>query len=254
MLTTLTKQHNGVATSKHGTGGVQHGRRRGLTVSKLNPEIGVLNRFSAKGAAVRFGQRRLDRGDPVWEVSGGQVATKSGFTSGARDGGCEVMTAVLSKWGVAVKRRGEVGTRCRLGFDRKREFGLALNGPLSHLFLNSTEQQHAPIRSGAVTLGRMNVLGRCGFGTASGSLHPPLRPQLWQSGTMTYNSSKKRPGGTGLFDVGAKRVANTGASSGQKSGRRLGARVDWQCLVGIKRGTDSTQTKRGLNGQDFVRQ
>lgn len=255
MFTTLTTQDNSIATSEHGTGGVQQGDRRGLEDLKLNPEMGVLSTFSVMGAAVGFDQRRLDIGSPEWEAFGDHVAMFLGSTFEARDGGGEVMTARFSKWGYAVRQWVEVGGCWLLpGCGREAVIKSAVNSPLSHLFSTSLKEQSAPIGSGAAQQGRMQISGPGGNDNAPGSLHPPLGPQLWQSGSMTYNSSAKRRRGADLFDVGVKRVAITGASSGQKSGRQSGALNNGLCQVGTKMGADSTRTKRGLSGQGFVRQ
>ena len=245
MLTALTIQDHSVATSEHGSGGVQQGRRWGLMDLKLNPEMGALSTFSVMGAAVGFGQRRLDKVDPEWEVCGDPVVAEMGSIFGAKDGGCEVMTAGSFKWGIAVKRRGEVRACWLPGFGRKTGSASAVNSPLSHLFLTSPKERLAPIRSGAVQRGRIQALGLGGNDIAPGFLHPPLRPQLRQFGTMIYDSSAKRPKGTGLLDVGVKRVAHTGASPGQKPGRQSGVLNNWLCQVSVKRGLTRHAQKGG---------
>lgn len=254
MFTTLTTQDNSVATSEHGFRGVQLGLRGGLEDLSTNSEMGVLSTFSVMGAAAGFDQRRLGKGDSEWEAYGYPVVSFSESIFVAKDGGCEVMTAQLFKWGFAVKRRGEVRVCWLPEFGRKAGFASAVNSPLSHLFLTSPKEQNAPIRSGAAQRGRMRISGPGGNDIAPGSLHPSLGPQLWQSGTMTYNSSAKRRRGADLLDVGVKRVAHTGASSGQKPGRQTGALNKGLCQVGVKMGADSTRTKRGLSGKGFVRQ
>lgn len=245
MFTTLTTQDNSIATSEHGTGGVQQSDRRGLEDLKLNPEMGVLSTFSVMGAAVGFDQRRLGKGDFVWEACGYPVVAFSESTFDAKDGGGEVMTAGLFKWGCAVKQLVEVGDCWLPGFGRKAGSESATNSPLSHLFSTSLKEQSAPIGSGAAQQGKMQISGPGGNDNAPGSLHPPLGPQLWQSGSMTYNSSAKRRRGADLFDVGVKRVAITGASSGQKPGRRSGALNSGLCQGAFKWGLTRHAPKGG---------
>ena len=244
IFTILTTQDNSIATSEHGTGGVQQDSRRGLENQKLNPEMGVLSTFSVMGAAVGFDQRRINRGGPKWEAYGGNVAMCLESTFGARDGGGEVMIAGLFKWGNVVKRRGEVGVCWLPGGGRKIGELTVANSPLSHLFLTSPKEQNAPVWSGAAQHRRMQISGSGGNHIAPGSLHPPLGPQLRQSGTVTFNSSARRRRGADLLDVAAKRVVYTGASSGQKPGRQSGA-----LNSGLRQGTQEWGlTRHALKG------
>jgi hypothetical protein len=220
----------------------------------LNPEMGVLTTFPIAGGAVRFEKRRLGKGSLFCEGYCDHIETSTISTFGASDGGYEVMAAEFFNWGNVVKQRGEVGVCWPVGFGRKTEFVSVVNNPSFHLFLTSSKEQNAQIQSGDAIQKKIKTLGQGGFDTTPESLHPPLRPQIRQSGSMTYNSSAKRRKGVDLHDLGDKMVVNTRASSGQKTGRQSGAQNIELCQVSTKRGADSTRTKRELSGQGFVRQ
>lgn len=250
----LTTQKNSVATSKeHGSGGVLQGHCRGLMDLNWNSEMGLLLGFSVLGATVGFGQRRLDKIDSVREACDVPVVVFAGSALGARDGGCEVMTAGAIDGGIAVKRGVEIEGCWWPGFGRKTKSVPAINSPLSHLLSTSMMELDGFGGSGAVHPGRMQNSGLGGNDTASRSLHQPLRPQIRQSGTTIFGSTARRRRGADQLDAGTQRVAKIGAAAGRKLGRQSKGLNTGLCQVGAKRGADSTHTKRGLNGQGFVR-
>ena len=248
MLTPFLQQNNRVATSILWCGGDQSGRKRGLAAHQLIREMGVLSIFSFLDSPGQFRQRRLVGVDSIVHSSGVSAADANLQNPGARDGRCEDATVALSKWGYAVRPRGEAGVGWLRRFARQDEPDPSDNCPCPHLFPcsdpgpNETSVLCNSFPSWAGTV------GRSGPDTTPVTQHPPLRSLSRRSEIMEHYRLDHKLRGPGSNDMGAMGVVHAEMSSEPSVDRRCYASSTNRHQGASDRGL-SAHTKRGLSRQ-----